>query len=123
LCLTAAIGFDPMAFPEHVHESTDEHGAVHAIAHRHVEAHAVVAHGHEEGRVLDHDDTVIALDQAFTVPRTPHPPQPAVRASSASFDAPAFAPMAGVAEFIERFTHGPPRTPPTLRGPPALSRL
>jgi hypothetical protein len=124
-CLAAATVWNPVAPPEHVHEA-EEHGAMHFLAHRHVEAHFGDSHHAEDhgGAAVDHDaGRVLTVDSVVSLPTAPVVFGPALASTIAVLPPPAVAVLHGFRDDIERLIHGPPRTAVGLRAPPASSRL
>jgi hypothetical protein len=112
----ALLGLLPLAPPEHVHEVRTT-GHVTVILHRHVEPHGIVRHSPAPGSTaFDDDDPILTLTPVYTVPApvvaTPSSSQPRAVIESPS---PRFV---WQAMDVEHLIHGPPRTPPALRGPP-----
>lgn len=107
--------------PEHVHEADAEHP--HSAIHRHVQAHVAGSHDSDHAQLADDDGHVVWLDSGAFVYQF-----------SFQFWVPALSPaerfdlVPGLVDRVVRPdydaapAHGPPRTAPSLRGPPA-SRL
>jgi len=123
LVLAAAVGWFPVAPPEHVHEG-DDHGHQHVLVHRHAEAHHAPhdADAHD-GVFDDRDDPVLTLDSVYGPPIAPMaisvPPSSAV----ALVEPPAVDTLHRAREYVERLNHGPPRASTSPRAPPSISHL
>ena len=121
LVLTAAVGWIPVAPPEHVHEA-EEHGQHHAIVHRHAAAHTATHHDRDHDGVLDDDDgSILTLEPIYTVPSAVTLSIPSAPIA-VRLDPPVYT-FAIKTEYVERLIHGPPRAPTGLRAPPLPSRL
>ena len=121
--LVAAVGWIPIAPPEHVHEE-EEHGHETLLVHRHLGAHALLSHASGHEQVLDHEDApILTFESVYVVPAAQsavaEPPSIVV----ATIDPPAGEILHRSRDYVERLIHGPPRAPTSLRAPPAVSRL
>ena len=125
-CLALAIGWNPIAPPEHVHEA-DGHGADHAVVHRHDAAHFATGHhvDPDHAATFDHEEgTALSLDPAYGLPSaTREGTAPALAGYAAALIAPVSTPSSAVTAYRARLTHGPPRGPTGLRAPPAFPLL
>jgi hypothetical protein len=123
LALAAAVGWLPIAPPEHVHEA-DDHGHQRMVVHRHLAPHTLPRHADHQGRVFDDDDApVLTLNVVYTVPTATsiigRPPS----VESAIVAAPLSGARYRSPEYFDPPIHGPPRAPSGLRAPPLISRL
>jgi len=123
LALVAAVGWIPVAPPEHVHEE-EEHGHETLLVHRHLGAHARSQHWSRHEQILDHEDPpILTFDPVYVVPSAlnavAEPPSIVV----ALIEPPAGEVLHRSRDYVERLIHGPPRAPTSLRAPPAVSRL
>jgi hypothetical protein len=124
-CLALATASNPVAPPEHVHQSL-EHGAVHQLVHRHVQSHFGSSHhAAEHGEVVidQNDHRIVSFDAAVAMPSATRVFSPVATATVQLLDPPALPVVHGPPEGIDRLIHGPPPTPAGLRAPPALPRL
>ncbi len=123
LVLVAAVGWIPVAPPEHVHEE-EEHGHETLLVHRHLGAHALPHHALRHEQILDHEDApILTFDPVYIVPSTSNlvaaPPSNTV----ATIEPPAGEIRHRARDYVERLIHAPPRAPTSLRAPPAVSLL
>ena len=123
LVLVAAVGWIPIAPPEHVHEE-EEHGHETLLVHRHLGAHTLPQHVSRHEQILDHEDApILTFEPVYVVPSAPNavaePPSIVV----ATIEPPAGEVLHRSRDYVERLIHGPPRAPTSLRAPPAVSRL
>lgn len=123
LVLAAAVGWLPMAAPQHVHGS-EAHGHQRLELHRHHEMHGL-AHSHAPhgAAVHEEDAPAITLDVAYAIPdrqaqADPRSIVPVVPSQAAVAGA-----LYRTPDYLGQLIHGPPRGPTGLRAPPALSRL
>ena len=105
--------------PEHVHEADADHP--HSTVHRHLEPHHLGSHDDNHAQLADDDGSVVWLGAAIV--------QQAVFHFSALQDVPQaiFALIqltsgwTAILKYDAAPPHGPPRSSPSLRGPPSLS--
>ena len=117
LCLVAALAGLPLAPVEHVHR-TDGPGGHEVVAHAHLEDHhhrAEADDDHLATHVEDGDSVVLTFDRVF-ISQSVHHLELAVEADR--FPSPSAIVRPGVARYLQRLIHGPPRAPTSLRGPP-----
>jgi hypothetical protein len=123
-CLALMIGLNPIAAPEHVHESEDHRTL---RAHRHLHGHFGDTH-HAEYRdddIIDGDDPLFTFqtDIALVSPMRSLAAR-AVESPVLLLDPPAAPVLShGTAHHVEPLSHSPPRSPAGLRAPPSASRL
>jgi hypothetical protein len=116
--------WNPVAPPEHVHESED-HGAMQHLVHRHVQAHFEARSHREEhdGLVIDHhDERVLTLDSGVPLPSPIATFKPVI-AAAVLLAPPAIPTLHRTRDDLDQLIHSPPRAPTGLRAPPLLSRL
>jgi hypothetical protein len=121
--LALAVGFVPIAPPEHVHEAAAA-GNHHSLSHRHVHMHVAThtdAPPHPGSAFDDDDGSIVVLDavstesaRAFQIAQLP--PVSFVQPHVDNHRQPPPA-------FVERVIHGPPRAPSSPRAPPQLPAL
>ena len=120
LVLAHAVPAALMLPAKHVHAADDEHPS--AVVHRHAALHDDDADHHHDGSALSHgEDHVAWLPAVFVGQETFTPAAPLARLESLESTAPSIVSTparrpAGVAR-----SHGPPRRPQQLRGPPILA--
>ena len=117
LCLVAAVAGLPLAPVEHVHR-TDGPAGHEVVAHAHLEDHhhrAEADDDHLATHVEDGDSVVVTFDRVF-VSQSVHHLELAVEADR--YPSPPAIVRPGVARYLQRLIHGPPRAPTSLRGPP-----
>jgi hypothetical protein len=121
VALTVAIGWVPLAPPEHVHESREDEHHHGAVIHRHSEAHGGVHHvANHHDSFDDNDARVLNINFVFVMPATPMvmgvpPVQAAVM-----LEFPVIRPQRPLVDEVELLIHGPPRAPASLRAPPSF---
>ena len=120
--LAMAVGWLPVAPPEHVHEDAD-HGHQHVVVHRHTAPHHARHHGDAHDGVFDDEDPVLTLDAVYGPPGAPTAIARPVTTAVVVIEPPAVAILERPREFVERLNTGPPRGPASLRAPPSMSRL
>jgi hypothetical protein len=123
LYLTVMMGWSPVAPPEHVHESDDEHGTHHVLVHRHAEGHLEGVHAAEHAELGEGESLTLTLDVAFMVPPSPVHSIPVSTVAIVLDEPPVPLAQRVVAADVELLIHGPPRAPTGLRAPPSASRL
>lgn len=122
LCLVAALAGLPLAPVEHVHR-TDGPGGHEVVAHAHLEDHhhrAEADDDHLATHVEDGDSVVLTFDRVF-ISQSVHHLELAVEADR--FPSPSAIVRPGVARYLQRLIHGPPRAPTSLRGPPTTPAI
>lgn len=123
LVLAAAVGWLPMAAPQHLHES-EEQGHHRLELHRHHDMHGLAhAHAPHTAAVHEEDAAAITLDVAYAVPDRQAETDPPSIVPFAAPEAAIAGALYRTPEFLGQLIHGPPRGPTGLRAPPALSRL
>lgn len=123
LVLVAAVGWIPVAPPEHVHEE-EEHGHETLLVHRHLGAHTLPQHVSRHEQILDHEDApVLTFEPVYVVPSASHVVGAPPSIVLAMIEPPAAATLKRSRDYVERLIHAPPRAPTSLRAPPAVSRL
>ena len=124
-CLALAMAWNPIAPPEHVHES-DDHGSTRSLVHRHVEGHFGEDHQaaqHDAAEIDHQDDRVFTFDSAVAVPSAIHTVEKPDVVSTLLLLEPLAVPLAdGREDHVERLSHSPPRAPTGLRAPPRSTR-
>ena len=116
--LAAALGFIPLAPPEHVHEETDEAGHHTVIVHRHATLHrletiADVGHG-----TVDHPDPIALFpDSTYTAP-APYVLRPPAMPATFVLTPPERPVVDRRPRWSDQLIHAPPRAPSSLRAPP-----
>jgi hypothetical protein len=123
LVLAGAVGWLPMAAPQHLHES-EEHGHQRLALHRHHDMHGLV-HAHAPGNVAVHEDDApaVTLEVAYAAPARPAQTDPPSIVPFAAPEATIAGALYRTPDYLGQLIHGPPRGPTGLRAPPALSRL
>ena len=122
LCLVAALAGLPLAPVEHVHR-THGPGGHEVVAHAHLEDHhhrAEADDDHLATHVEDGDSVVLTFDRVF-ISQSVHHLELAVEADR--FPSPSAIVRPGVARYLQRLIHGPPRAPTSLRGPPTTPAI
>ena len=119
LVLAHAVPAALMLPAEHVHRADGEHPS--SVVHRHAALHDDDADDHHDGIVLSHgDEHVTWLPSAFVGRETFAPAAPLATFDPVKSIAPSIvSTSARTPEGVAR-SHGPPRRPQQLRGPPTL---
>jgi hypothetical protein len=123
LYLTVMMGWSPVAPPEHVHESDDDHGVHHLLVHWHAEGHFEGSHAADHAELGESESQTLTLDAAFMLPPSPVHSVPVSTAAIVLDEPTVPATRRVVADDVELLIHGPPRAPTGLRAPPSASRL
>jgi hypothetical protein len=118
--MMAAIGWLPIAAPEHVHEDHADH---HLVVHRHADPHLFThPHAPDRGHHIDDDDgPLLTLDAVYSLPSPIAVAGYPAIVQATTLDAPVAAPLHRRREFVQPVAHGPPRATPSLRGPPVFA--
>jgi hypothetical protein len=120
--LAVAIGWIPLAPPEHVHEG-HEAGHHSVLVHRHSAPHVELHRAAHDGVLDDDDAPVLTLSAVFTLPLEPVFPTAPLAQAIATIDPPEAAALDATIDHVELLIHGPPRAPASLRAPPSSLAL
>ncbi len=98
---------------------------MHAVAHRHAEAHFGDVHytGDHDGVAIDDDGRVVTLDFAARLPGAPAKFKPTLASTIPLLPPPPVPVVHGTRDDVEHLIHGPPLLAVGLRAPPSVSHL
>jgi len=109
--------------PIHVHEPGSGHEHEHAVAHSHFSPHHLDTHNHDaaEGPEIEHDDEHVIWIDSWILHEGIYKVRPARLVISVSHETVQLERHWSVTPFDDAApVHGPPRTVPLFRGPPAF---